>query len=138
MSRGNPKKIPTPEKMWELFLEYKDWCKSNPYRVHDFVGKDGRDVHREKERPLTNNGFDSYLADNQYIGHNIDQYRRNEHGMYNDFVDVMSRIHNVIREDQLCGAMCGVYQHHVTARVLGLVDKTENTHEVKEIRIIKS
>ena len=71
------KSIETPEKMWELFQEYRDWCKDNPYRVHDFVGKDGNSVERLKERPLTQNGFDNWLAQNGLISYNIDHYRSN-------------------------------------------------------------
>jgi hypothetical protein len=136
--KTNVKKIETPEKMWDLFEQYREWCKANPYRVHDFVGKDGKSVERLKERPLTNNGFDSWLAQNKIVSYNIDHYRLNLNGAYNEYIKVMKIIDNIIKDDQLCGAMCGVYQHHVTARLLGLVDKTENKTEVNEIRIIKT
>jgi len=132
------KRIETPEKMWDLFEQYKDWCKSNPYRVHDFVGKDGKSVERLKERPLTHNGFDSWLAQNGIVAYNIDHYRLNLNKAYNDYIQVMNIIDKIIKDDQLCGAMCGVYQPHVSARLLGLIDKTENKTEINEIRIIKN
>jgi len=131
------KNIETPEKMWELFQEYRDWCKDNPYRVHDFVGKDGNSVERMKERPLTQNGFDNWLAQNGLISYNIDHYRYNLNGGYDEYVNVMKLIDSITKDDQLCGAMCGVYQHHVTARLLGLIDKTDNSHQINEIRITK-
>jgi hypothetical protein len=49
----------------------------------------------------------------------------------------MKLIDSITKDDQLCGAMCGVYQHHVTARLLGLIDKTDNSHQINEIRITK-
>jgi hypothetical protein len=131
------KNIETPEKMWELFQNYRDWCKANPYKVHDFVGKDGNSVERLKERPLTQNGFDNWLAQNGLISYNIDHYRYNLNGGYDEYVNVMKLIDSITKDDQLCGAMCGVYQHHVTARLLGLIDKTDNSHQINEIRITK-
>lgn len=136
--KTNIKKIESPEKMWELFQEYRAWCKESPYRVHDFVGKDGNSVERLKERPLTQNGFDNYLAQSGVISYNIDHYRFNLNGAYSEYVNVMKLIDSITKDDQLCGAMCGVYQHHVTARLLGLIDKSENKTEINEIRIIKT
>jgi uncharacterized UBP type Zn finger protein len=129
------KNIETPEKMWELFQEYRDWCKDNPYRVHDFVGKDGNSVERMKERPLTQNGFDNWLAQNGLISYNIDHYRYNLNGGYDEFVNVMKLIDSITKDDQLCGAMCGVYQHHVTARLLGLIEKQEVKVENFEVTL---
>jgi uncharacterized UBP type Zn finger protein len=132
------KNIETPEKMWELFQEYRDWCKDNPYRVHDFVGKDGNSVERMKERPLTQNGFDNWLAQNGLISYNIDHYRYNLNGGYDEYVNVMKLIDSITKDDQLCGAMCGVYAHQITSKLLGLIEKTDNAHQVNEIRIIKN
>ena len=54
---GKKKYIETPEKLWELFLLYAKEVKSKPTLVHDFVGKDASEVRREKENPLTIEGF---------------------------------------------------------------------------------
>ena len=37
---GRFKLIETPELMLKYFTEYAEHCKSNPIKVHDFVGKD--------------------------------------------------------------------------------------------------
>jgi hypothetical protein len=56
------KYIETPEKMWELFEAYKYATKNNPFLVQDYVGKDGEMVYRERERPLTFEGFKNYVT----------------------------------------------------------------------------
>ena len=54
---GRPNKIESPERMWELFQEYKRYVKNNPILKHTFVGKEGRSEYSELERPLTMEGF---------------------------------------------------------------------------------
>jgi hypothetical protein len=50
---GKPKYIETPEKMWELFEAYRDWCKSNPRYQYSLSNKTGaRGLHSEIERTL--------------------------------------------------------------------------------------
>jgi hypothetical protein len=58
--QGRKKIIQTPEMFWELFIDYKTWAKQNPIKVHDYVGKDALEVHRNRERPLTIEGFENY------------------------------------------------------------------------------
>jgi hypothetical protein len=70
------KNIETPERMKELFLLYKTEVKSSPRIEVDFVGKDGIEVHKPLERPLTMEGFDNYLFENNITG-NIQDYFAN-------------------------------------------------------------
>ena len=118
--------------MWELFEAYVQHVKENPVQVQDFVGKDGNEIQRRKERPLTFEGFENYLDDRGIIG-DLHEYHSNRKGGYEAFEKVMKRIHRVIREDQITGGMVGIYHHGLAARILGLVEKTENKHEVTEI-----
>lgn len=124
----------TPETMWEHFCAYKDEIKSNPMLVHDFVGKDGDSVERKKERPLTMEGYENYLADKNII-QDIGDYLSNNGGDYAEFISVVKRIKRVIRQDQIEGGMCMVYNPAITQRLNNLVEKTENKHEVSEIII---
>ncbi len=47
---GRPNKIESPERMWELFQEYKRYVKNNPILKHTFVGKEGRSEYSELEK----------------------------------------------------------------------------------------
>lgn len=123
---GRPKKIQSPEIMWELFQKYCIAAKEKPLKVHDFVGKDATEVYREKERPLTYEGFMNYLEDNGIIT-TPDHYFMNYEGRYADFIGVCSRIKRKIREDQIAGGMAGIYNPSITQRLNGLVDRSEQT-----------
>lgn len=123
------KYIETPEKMWEHFEAYVKEVKSNPFLVQDYVGKDGDEVYRKKEKPLTLEGFELYCFRNGIIS-NISHYFTNLDNRYSDYVAICSHIKKTIREDQISGGMAGLYNPSITQRLNGLTDKSEVT--VKE------
>jgi hypothetical protein len=126
---GKHKYIETPEKMWELFEQYKAQTKSNPILVQDFVGKDGDEVYRRKERPLTVDGFECWCYDNDIIS-DLSNYFANSDNKYSDYSTICSRIRKAVRNDQIEGGMSGIYNPSITQRLNGLTDKSEMT--VKE------
>ena len=131
---GRHKAIETPEIMLQLFTEYCEYAKNNPIKVHDFVGKDGDEVYRLRERPLTIEGFENYCYNQGVIG-DLSHYFANTNNAYADFLTICSRIRKTIRQDQIEGGMAGVYNPSITQRLNSLVEKSENKHEVAEIKI---
>jgi len=127
------KYIETPEKMWELFEQYRAKTKSNPRKKMVFVGKDGNKDYELLETPLTFEGFYNYCYDT--IGC-IDQYFENRDNRYADYVAICSRIKREIREDQITGGMVGQYNPSITQRLNGLVDKKE-IDDKREPRVFK-
>lgn len=124
---GKTKYIETPEKMWEYFEAYRIKVKSNPILVQDFVGKDGDEVNRKKERPLTLEGFELYCYDNDIIS-DLSHYFANLDNRYSDYVAICSRIRKTIKDDQIQGGMAGIYNPSITQRLNGLTDKSEIKH----------
>ena len=51
------------------------------------------------------------------------------------FVPSVRVLRKTIRQDQIEGGMAGVYNPSITQRLNSLVEKTENKHEVNEIKI---
>ena len=133
---GRPKAIESPEAMYNLFQEYCEHTKANPIKVKDWVGGMAKPVVREKEIPLTMEGFEIY-GFRQGIVIGLDQYFANREGRYEDFVSICSRIRKEIRDDQIRGGMAGIYNPSITQRLNNLVEKTENKHEVSEIKITR-
>lgn len=123
---GRPNKINSPEHLWELFQAYKKHTKENPFIVKDFVGKDAEMVYREKERPLTIEGFENYCADQEVIG-DLSHYFANTNGRYKRFLTICSRIRREVRSDQIEGGMAGMYNPSITQRLNNLVEKTQTT-----------
>ena len=122
---GKRKYIETPQKMWELFTAYKKEVKNNPRFVYDFVGRDGTEVQKKLERPLTMEGFKNYC--HEIVG-DITAYLVNRDDSYSDYSTICSRIKEVIRQDQIEGGMVGQYNPSITQRLNGLTDKKQ--HEV--------
>ena len=124
------KYIETPEKLWEYFQAYKDDIKSRPFKVKDWVGKDGDQIEREKERPLTIEGFENYCFEHNIIS-DLGKYFANSDNAYSEFRTICSRIRQVIRQDQIEGGMAGMYNPSITQRLNGLTEKSEQVVEVK-------
>lgn len=117
------KYIETPEKMWELFEGYVKETKSNPRIIYDFVGRDGIEVAKRLERPLTFEGFKEYCYDK--IGC-IEQYFTNQDEAYSEYLGICSRIKTIIRRDQIEGGMVGQYNASITQRLNALKEHTES------------
>jgi hypothetical protein len=126
----------TPESILETFNEYVKWVKDNPIKISDWVGGVAKQVVREKERPLTMEGFEIYVHKSGGIS-DLAPYFANREDRYCDFTSVCRRIRTEIRCDQIEGGMAGIYHHNITARLNGLSEKTEsNNEQVTAIRII--
>lgn len=127
MAIGRPKNIESPEILWGYFLQYKTLVKNSPILVKDWVGKDADQVYKEKEKPLTIEGFENYLEDQDVIN-NLSNYFANTNNAYSDFSTICSRIKRNVRQDQIEGGMVGIYNPSITQRLNSLVEKTENTN----------
>jgi hypothetical protein len=127
------KYIESPDKMWEYFTKYVAYSKANPITVHDFVGKDGDSVRREKERPLTLEGFEDWLFEEKIIN-DIGDYMSNKDGRYSDYAAICRAIKRKVRKDQIEGGMAGIYNPSITQRLNGLVEKVQEDGK-KELTI---
>jgi hypothetical protein len=116
--------------MWEYFEAYRKEVKSKPILVQDYVGKDAEMVFREKERPLTIDGFECWCYDNQIIS-DLSQYFANTENRYVEYQTICSRIRKAVKNDQIEGGMAGIYNPSITQRLNGLVEKSEVT-QIKE------
>lgn len=121
IAEANKLKAMTPGVLLQRFEEYRISVKGNPIKVQDYVGKDGIEVDRKKEKPLLMDGFENYLEDVYGLGA-IQQYLENREGRYKDYVAVVARIKRVIREDQVTGGFVGIYKENITARINGIND----------------
>lgn len=124
----------TPEELKKAWEEYKADVKlqSAEWLKIQYVGKDGRRVEEPQKVPYTFEGFKRYCR-NHYG--NIEQYFINPGNYYDDFISICRDIKDEIRENQIIGGLLNLYNPSITQRLNGLVEKTENKHEVSEIKI---
>lgn len=119
------KAIKTADELWELFEAYLKDLKARPFKVKDWVGKDGIEVERERERPVTMEGFRVFGYKN---GFTLKNYFDNIDGRYQDYYTICSRIRDYIRTEQVEGGMSGMYNPSITQRLNGLVEKQSTEH----------
>lgn len=129
---GRYKLIDSPETLWALFQEYKEFIKSKPIEVGDWVGGMAIPVDRKKERPLTLEGFENYVADIPNLPMDLGDYFENRNSAYSEFSAICSRIKRAIRQDQIEGGMAGIYNPSITQRLNGLVEKSESKITVEQ------
>lgn len=134
MPQGRPKLVDTPETLMMWFKEYKTNLKANPIKVKDWVGKDADEVQREKERPITMEGFENYVFD---VGGpvSLEHYFANTDNAYESFCTICRAIRREIRADQIEGGMAGIYNPSITQRINGLADKQEIKHDVYDVKL---
>ena len=120
---GKHKYIETPERLLAYWDEYVLWVKANPIKVQDYVGKDGEMVYRDKERPLTQQRFESWMY--RTYGIWVHQYFKNQDNLYTEYMPICSHIKNERQSDQIEGGMAGIYNPSITQRLNGLVEKKE-------------
>jgi hypothetical protein len=128
------KYIETPEKMWDLFVSYRDWCKANPRYQYSLSNKTGEATAIPLERPLTQVGFRSYAADN---GCTVTDYFSNKEDRYSDYATICTRIEEAIRHDQIEGGMTGQYNASITQRLNNLTERVDTTTKGEAISEIK-
>ena len=119
----------TPEELYAAFEGYKKDLdeKAKEWLKVQYVGKDGDRVTDKYKLPYTLEGFERYCYDNHGV---VEQYFKNQDGLYDDFIPVCLRVKNEIRENQILGGLLGVYNPSITQRLNGLTDKTSSEHNI--------
>ena len=123
--KGRPRKIDTPEQLYDMFKSYKTYVKENPRYKYVMNQRSGDMVAEPLEVPLTLEGFEIYVL-NKY-GFHIEQYFKNQDKLYEDFIPICTHIRKEIRRDQIEGGMVGQYNASITQRLNGLTEKVEST-----------
>jgi hypothetical protein len=143
------KYISTPEKMWELFCDYRNHIKENPIQkveqtkmpqklsasmmlamkpaqVKKFMQQT---IALPLQRPLTIEGFENYCWEKGIIN-DLGDYFSNKDEKYSDFSTICQRIRNVIRQDQIEGGMAGIYNPSITQRLNNLAEKISTDQSI--------
>lgn len=125
---GRPRQLKYPEDLWKLFLEYKQFCADNP-RV-TYTASLGKLVKVPHEKPLTIEGFEMFAHTK---GVSVYNYLENKNGAYEEFYHVTLYIRAHIRGEQIEGALIGVYNGNIVARVNHLAERNENINTNVEV-----
>jgi len=124
---GRPKKFESPKQFLNECMDYFKWCDNNPWYRNEAIksGNDaGRIIKIPTKRPYTLVGLCNYLG---IVENTFKNYESDEN--YKDYFTVVTHVRNIINNDQLEGACVDAYNANIIARVLGLVEKTNNTNK---------
>lgn len=122
---GRPRAFKSPEQLLKSCLEYFELCDANPLAEHDFVGREGKSVMKNKMRAYTWAGLENFLG---ITDEGLMNYRKNE--KYKEFFGVIAYVERIMWDQKFTGAAAGLLNPNIIARDLGLMDKTETKHVV--------
>ncbi len=128
-----PKLIESPERLMQIFEEYKAFTLSNPRTKWVLSQKTAEMVAEPLRVPLTNEGFEIFCYKNYSDVHN---YFDNPDNRYSEYKTVCSHIKKEIRNDQITGGMVGQYNPSITQRLNALKEQTDVTSDNEKINAI--
>lgn len=133
LKNGRDKKY-TPNAFRKVALDYFEYCINNPlYEMVIQKRRVDRDteiiekVLLEKIRPFTIKGLCIHA---QICMQTFYNYKDD-----NNFLDVITRVEEIIENQQFEGAAAGFFNANIIARKLGLADKQELDHGLKKSTI---
>lgn len=130
------KYIESPEILWKYFTEFVEHEKSNPMYKVEYVGKKGERVNTPLQVPITFEGFECWLADNNIIN-DLGDYSKNKEQRYDEYAPIITRIRNNCFAQNFKGASVGLFNANIIAKKLGLKEQVEQniTHVVPILNV---
>lgn len=109
----------SPTILWEACCEYFEATDERKWVRKDWVGKDAMEVNRETSTPYTLTGLCVFL--------DIAQQTWGNYKAAEGFLEVITRVEQIMFTQKFEGAAVGAYNANIIARDLGLADKKEIT-----------
>lgn len=123
---GRNKLFASPDLLWKAACEYFEHTDSRKWIKKDWVGKDALEVEREADTPYTISGLCIYLdCSETYFNHFLKSLEGKEDKESKDFIEVVTRVKQIIYTQKFEGAAVGMFNHNIIARDLGLKDKVD-------------
>ncbi|MFC5046312.1 terminase small subunit [Aquimarina hainanensis] len=117
---GCPRIFETPEDLEKKCDSYFDWADSNPwYKNEALKGGDraGEIISIPMQRPYTLKGLCLFLEITTNCWRDYEERA--------EFINITTRVRERIDNQQFEGGMVGVFNANLSARRLGMIDKTE-------------
>ena len=130
----------TPEQLCEKFNEYFQYMKTQTWQKTDAIKSGdmaGETIYIPIKTPLSRKGFCIFANISEQTLRN---YASNDES-YKEYFEVTTRALDIIDNNQIEGAIIGVYNPNIVARLNGLSDKKELEHsgevrqEIIQVRV---
>lgn len=122
----------TPKMLWDSCVEYFEMidCR-NDWDGQNWVGKDGVEVVVRKRVPYTLTGLCGFLGVSSTY---FSEFKKSQTFKSDpEFMEVYTRVEDMIKTQQIEGAMLGHYNPSLTARLNGIKDTTDVTSNGEKI-----
>lgn len=129
---GAPKKLENPRALYKWYCKYMQDINNHAIHVKDWVGKDAKAIYKQHFRPPTWKGFEAFLFRNGVLT-NLDEYRANKNGSYDDFSDICRALENDLFDIKFTGAALNLWDSRIIAKELHLAEAVEVTGVMKPI-----
>jgi hypothetical protein len=123
---GKPRKVKSPEQMWEVACQYFKECDSTPWVKVDYRGKNLKRVEIPTCRPYTIKGLYAFFRAKGMTGR-LEDYRKNRNGRFEEYSDVVQRINDIIKSQKLEGALVGAFNASLVSYELGIGPRVEKS-----------
>lgn len=137
---GKKKYLESPEKLMELWTEYKN---SVGYDQIEQSTPKGEIITLNVKRPYLKSGFEVFCF--YKLGFGIGQYLDNQDKAYSEYLDVITCIRKEWETDQVSGTLTGRFKApNLTARLNNIKDNQdvttngESVNNVIQIEIVKN
>ena len=129
---GRDKIFASPKLLWKAACEYFEWCEQHPLIEVSIKGKDNTEVAIPKMRPFTLRGLCLYLGCGESYIHQLEAASRsNSDEQSSEFINVATRIRDVIYTQKFEGAAVGLFSYNIIARELGLAEKPDGRADIQ-------
>ena len=129
---GRPPKFKNAKMLWESAVAYFEWADSHPISLEggSYIYRrmvKGNDELKKAEnngtapRPYTLAGLCTHAGIRKHWA----DFRKEYAQKGEEFSDVLNAIENIIRTQQVEGAMVNLYNANLTARINGITDRTQ-------------
>ena len=130
---GRPAIFETAEDLWRAALEYFKWCDEHPMQVSvrdkkkasSNGDKSAEKQYEDVPRPYTLDGLHIFI--NMHTPWNVFKANCRKRKDADEFNTVISACEDCIRNQQVSGAMIGLYSERLTARLNGITEKVDAT-----------
>lgn len=130
---NNKRAIKDPAQLWELACCYFQYCDENPILKSEMI-KGGELAGTIKQipvqRPYNFFGLDRFLCEHGIIK-NLDDYRYNTQGQYDEYKEVIDKINSVMYSQKYEHAAVNIFNSTIIARDLKLTEHVETKQEIK-------
>lgn len=125
---GRPPRYKRAEELWRKFEEYASWVKKTPIQASVALSgkratgatEKGQQGTHHVTRPLTLDGFKVFAHISDWP-----MFKRTKKYQTKEFLVVIHAIEDIIRDNQVSGAMANVFNSNLVARLNGISDKQE-------------